>query len=360
MESYNLCFPFGEVNAAVFQNASIYHLKKRLKIQTKVFTPREFSGLYFHADQIVPIEVLPYREYGEISNYRFKEFKKKKIETWLNPQVPNYILQRIQQKLPPVIFHNLPIYFQSDYKHRKYLIKSGIYSECMRFSKKEGDTFLGTGTYKDISTGTLYKCNIHEEMSRNFTKLSDMIADGFVLKNSKIKSWETHVFDELQWNESQEGLYSSIQDFININESVAFIRTRNILGAASSHNTNIEELRVLIEELLKLGYAVLNTGTPTISLPIQSKKYKEVSHNFSIKLQMLLASKCKLRIMSEEAGLFTAWAATEMPLVLFGKEWSMQNLENPISLLAQRKSIGIQDIRLGQSISKQNIQQLLG
>jgi hypothetical protein len=174
-----------------------------------------------------------------------------------------------------------------------------------------------------------------------------MISEGAVQTQEQIERiQEIKSFSYQDLDKSEYELVRKMEGFIKANSKVAYIRTRNIKGQADVHNTDSERLLLLTNSLLALGWAVLNTGTPTIELPITDSKYLEVSHNLSIGHQFYLASKCNARVMSAEAGLFVAWAATELPLILIGEEWSVTNLDPPISLIKARQSIGIQDQRL--------------
>jgi hypothetical protein len=347
MEKHSLVFPFGEVNSAVFQNAAIFALKKIRPTKVTVFSPKEFFACYFHVDSLIEIAPLPYESYSEVSNYRFPIFSKKRPTTWFNPQILNYFFQRFQQSLPSWVFHSLPQIYKADYKGRKYLYKSGIYRWVKNDARRLDTVFLGTASYMDISTMELYKCDIREAMYRNFRDLSRMISEGAVQTQEQIERiQEIKSFSYQDLDKSEYELVRKMEGFIKANSKVAYIRTRNIKGQADVHNTDSERLLLLTNSLLALGWAVLNTGTPTIELPITDSKYLEVSHNLSIGHQFYLASKCNARVMSAEAGLFVAWAATELPLILIGEEWSVTNLDPPISLIKARQSIGIQDQRL--------------
>jgi len=138
-----------------------------------------------------------------------------------------------------------------------------------------------------------------------------------------------------------------MNNFISKNQKTIFIRTRNIPGSASIHNTDTEMLNNLVNKLLNNGYRVINSGTPTFSLNIDNHRYLEVHHNLPVVVQQFLASKCYKTVTSAEAGLFTAWAASDIPLVTFGDEWSVTNLPEEVSLLRARLKLGIIDYSIG-------------
>jgi hypothetical protein len=358
LESLSFVFPFGEVNAAVFQNASIHLLKQTREVEVTVYTPKEFSACYFHANNIQIMMDLPYSNYGQVSNYRFPDFRKFDPRTWFNPQVPNYIFEKFQQNLSTNVFHQLPDYLRADYKARRFLFKSGIYKSIKKLEKSKSGNFLGTASYIDLSNLERFPCNIKEAMTRNFQNLNQMILDGAVLGIDEIKDIPSVISsNSMSKTPIDEPLAQRAEDFVTSNSKVAYIRTRNINGS-TIHNTDSSKLSLLIETLLSQGWAVLNTGTPTIELPIRNKRYLEVNHNWPIGYQYNLASRCLARVMSAEAGLFVAWAATELPLVLFDEEWSVTNLESKISLLNARKSVGIVDERLQRDFTETEIRKV--
>lgn len=353
-----MLFPFSEVNFAVFQNAGIYALKKDTKSNVRIHTPGEFAGCYFHADEVEILSCLPYVNYSEVSNYHFPVFSKKNIKTWINPQIPNYLIQVFQQSLPVFLFHKLPARMKSDYKMRKYLHKSGIYRKVKRNERQNKSDFLGTSIYFDLRKFEPYKCDNSEAMQRNFENLNLMIAESAILTKSEILTWgqklKTH---SPLISEDTESLEKAMS-FILQNEKVAYVRTRTIGGVAQVHNTDVNLHGLMVETLLGEGFAVLSLGTPAINLGVSNPRYLEISHNLSIKAQFHLAAKCAIRVMSAEAGLFVAWAATDLPLILIGREWSETNLRKPISLIQTRKEIGINDLVLTSNFSRENIVKL--
>jgi hypothetical protein len=359
MNRFSLVFPFSEVNAAVFQNAGIYHLKKGREILVKVFTPDEFAACYYHADFIHEITDLPYRNYSEVSNYSLKILSKCDLNSFVGPQLFNYILQFVQSKVSKKIFHKLPILLKSDYKARKFLLSSNIYKNVKLQSRKQNFEFLGTSNYVDLAKMEIHRCDIINSMSFNFFNLANMITEGGVNKVKNIKAEMEIRLADRNYSMVDHDLFKDVLEFIRTNRNVAYIRTRNISSAASVHNTKKKDLEDLIFGLLRLGYSVINSGTPTIAVSISNQNYLEVNHNFTILQQMYLASSCSIRVMSEEAGLFVAWASTEMPLVTFGKEWSITNLNKPISLIDARRQIGIKDIQLGMDFTYENLKMKL-
>jgi hypothetical protein len=321
----------------------------------KTYTPSEFAGCYFHSTDVEELSPLPYKDYSEVSNYHFSEFSKKRIKTWLNPQIPNYLIQIIQQSLPTYLFHKLPAKVKSDYKMKKYLYSSGIYKEIKNRERQNGSHFLGTSIYFDLNKFEAYKCDNSQAMQRNFENLNQMISERGILTKKQILVWGRELETRSTRNSDDSDSLEKASNFILENQNVAYVRTRTISGVAQVHNTDVVAHRLMVETLLGEGFAVLSLGTPSIELGIVNRKYLEISHRLSIKSQFYLAEKCAIRVMSAEAGLFVAWAATELPLVLIGREWSETNLSNPVSLIKTRKEIGITDLVLKFDFTRDDI-----
>ena len=355
LKQYSLLYPFSEVNYAVFQNAGIFLRKQSETCEIKVYTPSEFATCYFHADSVEEISPRPYSEYSEVSNHHYREFSKKNFRTWFNPQIPNFIIQKFQQSLTAQQFHRLPARIKADYKMRKFLFSSGIYRRIKNAERKQKRLFLGTAIYYDLGKLEKYKCDNNEAMQRNFENLYQMISSRGILSTKEILKFYPNSEKLKESFANDLNSFELANNFITRNKNVAYIRTRLISGAAQAHNTNPESHRLLVETLLDLGYSVLSLGTTTLKLGILNPKYLEIDHNLSIGSQFYLAAKCEIRIMSAEAGLFVAWAATEMPLVLIGREWSELNLLKPVSLISARRFIGIPDKILNVNFTKQDV-----
>jgi hypothetical protein len=96
--------------------------------------------------------------------------------------------------------------------------------------------------------------------------------------------------------------------------------TRNFKQKAITHNSKVSFLKHLIEELLKEGFCILNLGTPAMPLDINNNDYYEVSHNMPIDDKCLICGAATACIMTAEAGLFTAFAATNLSLIQYDGE----------------------------------------
>ena len=108
----------------------------------------------------------------------------------------------------------------------------------------------------------------------------------------------------------------------------------------------------LVKELLRNGFVVINSGVPVAGLNIDDNNYFEYSHNLSIATEMHLANHCDYVMQTAWAGLFTAFASFNKPLITFNEEWSSTNIVKPVSLLKARNMIGIKDIELGVSFAE--------
>ncbi len=349
--NYGLVFPFSEINTAVFQNAAIYHRMQTHDDTFTVFAPREILSCYFHAKQKVELIDLPFENYSEVSNYSLRQFSKNNPMTWISAQVLSYSWQRLSNKLPRRIFRLLPPYFQADYKMRRYLYRSGIYLRVRRWCKQHKLHFLGPAHHTDLEYMRMTSRGKGVDWDLRFRQLERMILTGAILRKSEM----SEEFLKLQStsSESERHVIASLKSIIDSDKKVFWVRTRNISGAASVHNTDAQFLLGIVRELLVRGFVVINAGTPTVRLGVSHDNLFEFDHNLPVIVQQYLASKCTAVITSAEAGLFVAWAAAEIPLITFGMEWSVQHTVSQVSLLSARKKIGIRDFSLGQG----NIQQ---
>lgn len=344
---YSLIFPFSEINAAVFQNAAIFLNNKKTGNEFTVYAPTELIGCYFHANTINEIESQSFQNYSTVSRYSLKPFSKSQPKSWLSSQVLNHLHQRVLHSLPVPIFHFLPEYFRSDYKSRKFLFKSGIYKSIKAISKNLDHDFLGTGQYKNLATMQNFSFDQSDYFKNHFRNLELMIMSGGLQNSSSRQNFTNRWLKSLSRKDIDYFDFLNIENFISKNNKVVFIRTRNISGSASIHNTDVDMLENLVKELLKNGYSVISSGTPTFSLCVKDSHYLEASHNLPVVVQQYLASQCFKTVTSAEAGLFTAWASSDMPLVTFGEEWSMTNLHDKISLLDARLKVGVIDSSIG-------------
>jgi len=180
-----------------------------------------------------------------------------------------------------------------------------------------------------------------------FSQLERMILAGAILTKRRMSEEFYRLRSASSVSESE--VIDWLESIIDSNRKIFWVRTRNILGAASVHNSDPNFLSQVVRSLLDRGFVVINTGTPTIHLGLAHKNLYELNHNLPIIVQQYLASKCTAVVTSAEAGLFVAWAATEIPLVTFGTEWSVQNTRSKISLLEARNKIGLRDLNLGEN-----------
>ncbi len=334
-------FPFSEINAAVFQNAAIFLRTSSSSDDFHVFCPPEIMSLYFHAKEITPVYPPGMENYSEVSNYSLPPFRKHDPRTWYSPQILNFLWQKSINVFPKNLYSALPESWTADYKMRRFLFRNGLYAKC-KAQVGQGVVFLGTARHLDLASMKRFQKPGHVPWDVYFENLFQMIIGQGV--SSSLDREKFH----LKWLQAREevrqlDLFHVMQDFIHEHKNVVFLRTRNISGAASVHNTNLSFLSDLVHNLLVEGFAVLSSGTPPMQLPIDHSRYLEIHHNLPIASQQEIAKKCDYIITSAEAGLFTAWASTDLPLVTFGSEWSISNTKKGISLLSARKEIGLSD-----------------
>jgi len=143
-----------------------------------------------------------------------------------------------------------------------------------------------------------------------------------------------------------------INNFVESKRPKIILRTRNFSKKAKVHNSNPGINRGIVNELIKKGAYVMNLGCPLFALGIKSDFYCEIDHNLTFDLELAFCQIADASMMSAQAGLFSAFAASWIKLIQFDDEWSMANLARPISLFESRKKIGMLDIDIRQQIEK--------
>jgi hypothetical protein len=345
-KAVGLVFPFNEVNAGVFQNAGLYAAKKNFGSETTVYTPNQFRGLYFAVDKVVVIDPVPYRTYQEVAEFEPNLIYKKDLSTYFSKGMLNYLHHVSLEMLPANLYHALPMYMRSDYKTRKYLVKSGIFKltkkDYYSTNPKVSSIFYDAGLYINLAKFEKKKKNLSQYFQYSFANLYNMITSGDL-------NYIGNIID------SERLLIENPLKFlkqIKTNSPKIFLRTRNINNSVSFQNAPVLELAKLVQELLNHGFVVINSGCPAVHLNIKNNNYLEFSHNLPIATEMYLANYCDYVMQTAWAGLFTAYASYNKPLITFDNEWSLSNLVEPISLLKARKNIGLRDIDISATFSR--------
>ena len=345
-------FPFNEVNAGVFQNAGLFWAKRNYGFETEVFAPEQFRGLYFSADKFNIITNLPYTSYDEVARWEPNAISKKKLNTWFTPGAINFIKHRSQSYLPALMFHSIPPKLRSDWKTSKYLVRSGILSECKAsFADLNhmyvNNFFFGDALYTNLANLQQEKKDLKKYFQYSFTNLYNLILTGEI---NFMTSSNENLIGELEKAHTPPELQIAM-DFISARKNTIFLRTRNIDNSVRFQNTPAKAMAQLINLLLNEGVSVINSGVPASNLGITHENYLEYSHNLSISLEMQIASMATFVMQTAWAGLFTAFATLNKNLITFQNEWSVHNLIEPVSLLESRKKIGMKDIPLGDSFA---------
>jgi hypothetical protein len=334
-------FDFEEVNAAVLRNAQIWKFKKNAldKRLFSVFSPNEFAHLYFHADKIYTFKNEQHPEYKQILEYKLGA--KPSLSSKVKSRIYTLALDLIQNNLIRKYIYS-KFYFTG--RQLKFLVKSGLEKSILKKIKNICNfQYVRVGDYMDCSTFTVVENNLTKWFSLTFSYLAEMITNGDVYIVTK----------------NQSGLkmieYSNLSTYFSSAKPKLVLRTRNFQTKATIHNSKIELLTPLVEKLLENGFFVLNIGTPAMSLDIHNNDYAEVSHNMLIEEEFFVCGSAAACIMTAEAGLFTAFAATDLPLVQYDEEWSATFVG--VSLFAARRKAGFQDLDIRTEIASGNFEE---
>ncbi len=190
--------------------------------------------------------------------------------------------------------------------------------------------YIRVGDYMDCSTFTVADLNLTKWFKTTFGYLAEMIASG-------------DVYFVPHWKPAINSIKcESLTAYLESSKPKLVLRTRNHKQKATVHNTKVTLLKPLIEKLLNEGFCILNLGTPAMPLGICNNDYYEVSHNMSIEAEFLVCGASSSCIMTAEAGLFTAFAATNLSIIQYDDEWSVSCVD--VSLFDARIKAGLQDL----------------
>jgi len=184
--------------------------------------------------------------------------------------------------------------------------------------------FIRVNTYLYLSGDVCYDGD--RWWRENFLNLYDMISDGKVYRVKK------------------EPDFGGQPYFV--------LRTRNNLNKGGvMYNTDVEFLKPIMLGLLNLGFRVVNIGSPCRSIDIEHPFYDEYSHFMPIDKEFELCANAVGVILTAKAGLFTAFAATDLTLIQYDDEWSDSY---GVKLFDARSNAGILDLDIRGSI-KSNV-----
>lgn len=348
-------FDFEEVNSAVLRNAQLHVMKKNKKCKVMVIVPYKFMNLFSNADCLAIITHELCREYG-IDDYhnvlnddgddtgkpKQKFINKLKCKN-------NKLLQSIIMMFPQS-FNDFKAYLYTHFfiSHRimKYYVKIGLEDYCLKKLHDEygieKNKYYRVGNFFDLAQFSVEKFDLGEYLNKNFQYVFEMIKDGNLYNSNiapdKILSLLALSFE--QWND----FLGFFEKFITSSNKKIIIRTRNFSKKATVHNSSHEKFFNLAQELIKRDVLVLNLGCPLLRLGITNENYCEIDHRLEFSLELALCQNANVCIMTAEAGLFVAFAASAISIVQIDNEWSMTHSVPAISLFEARKHSGLADL----------------
>jgi len=315
-------FEFEELNAAVLANAQIYLYKKKHP-ETKIFVlaPAQFAKFYYHADKLFIFSNEKVKRYSKILEYKPIGLQQK--------------LYRFREKIYALASRfNLcrNFFYKAVFRtprQNKFYIRSGLEG---RLIKKASNLFGGKlsyiriNVYWDLVKMKALRPDLNAWFIDRFSDLYKMISEGAVYQ-----------FDN---NKKKSAVLKCV------------LRTRNFKNKAVEHNSKAEVLKPLVECLLKKGVVVENIGVPHMPLDIKHKNYLEYSHNMSIEEEFIYCGLADCVILTAEAGLFTGFAATNLPLVQYDNEWSADHIG--IELFGARQKAGLRSLDVRSFLAGKN------
>mgnify|MGYP001207993222 CR=1 FL=1 len=349
-------FDFEEVNSAVLRNAQLHAMKKNKTDKVMVIVPHTFRNLFSNADCLAVITSELCCEYGiddyhKVLNDDGDDYGKPK-QRFLNKLKckNNKLLQSIIRILPQSFnFFKIYLYTRFFINHRmmKYYVKRGLEDYCVgKLHDEYGierNKYYRVGNFFDLAQFSVGKFDLSEYLNRNFQYVYEMIKDGCLYK-SNINPDNILSLFALSCKQDKK-IHSFFEKFITSQNRKIIIRTRNFAQKATEHNSNHEIFLNLSRELIKRDVLVLNLGCPLLSLGITNENYCEIDHRLEFSLELALCQGADACIMTAEAGLFVAFAASAISsIVQVDNEWSVAHSVPAISLFEARKHFGLADL----------------
>ncbi|MDD5652678.1 MAG: hypothetical protein PHT31_00775 [Candidatus Omnitrophica bacterium] len=346
--NYAINFDFEEVNSAAFRNAQL-HFRKRHSGKTgkiMVIVPYYFKDMFSNADLLAVISPEVLKRYG-LSQYRrisedIGDWNRRWPERMRN-RLLEITLGMIPERLSPLRSALYSSIYYS-YRARKYYVNSGLEAYCLNYLKRQQFDFkyLRISDYFDASTFRVGDFKLISQWDRYHLLIDIMIRDANL--------YYYHSADLLQdlsqcaeINQEQVG---RLKEFLDFKGKKVILRTRNFLKKAPVHNSKPEIFYSLAKGLVENGVFVLNLGCPLLKFPIDSPNYFEIDHNMPFGLELALCQNADACLMTAEAGIFHAFAASAITLIQFEEEApKIVYAKEPVcSWFDSRKKIGLRDI----------------
>lgn len=351
---YIINFDFEEVNSAVLRNAQLHAMKKNKKDKVLVIVPNTFRNLFSNADCLAVITNELCLEYGiddyhKVLNDDGDDTGKPK-QRFLNKLKckNNKLLQAIIRILPQS-FNALSVYLYTHFfiNHRvmKYYVKNGLEKYCLQRLHEyrvEEKKYYRVGNFFDLAKNSVGKFDLGEYLNKNFHYVHEMIKDGNLYNSTAVLD---DILSLLSMSCEQCNDYVDFfEKFIKSEKRKVVIRTRNFAQKATVHNSSYEKFFNLAQELVKGDVLVLNLGCPLLRLGITNENYCEIDHRLEFSLELALCQSADTCIMTAEAGLFVAFAASAISIVQIDNEWSVDHSKPAISLFEARRHLGMADL----------------
>lgn len=349
-------FDFEEVNSAVLRNAQLHAMKKNTTDKVMVIVPHTFRNLFSNADCLAVITNELCYEYGiddyhNVLNDDGDDAGKLKQKIINKLKCKNNKLLQSIIKILPQSCNCLKVYLYTHFfiNHRvmKYYVKRGLEGYCLKkLSDEYGiekNKYYRVGNFFDLAKSSVGKFDLSEYINKNFQYVYEMIKDGN-LYDSNIAS-DKILFQLPLACEQYNNSLDFFEKFITSQNKKIIIRTRNFAQKATEHNSNYEIFSNLSRELIRRDVLVLNLGCPLLPLGITNEKYCEIDHRLEFSLELALCQSVDACIMTAEAGLFVAFAASAISsIVQIDNEWSVAHSVPAISLFEARKHLGMADL----------------
>lgn len=328
-------FDFEEVNSAVLRNAQIYCAKKNNSIEYYCISPENFAFLFKNCNGVFKISNTNLDSFS-IKNYiSVLEYRENKLIIYFNL----YFNKTLFLISPLLYFLGVKLnivsnFYRSD-RQRKFFIGSGLERFCLNNLNIDRDKFIyfRGNDFLDFYESSFKHLTLNDHFIKQFKYLYTMIS-------------ESSLYDPLIEIKQLEIKFPKIIKFLSSKNTKIVLRTRNFKNKATTHNTKKDLVLPIILNLFEIdpNILILNIGNPLLRLDISNDRYFELEGNLDIEDEISLCKLSNAAMMTSEAGLFTAFAASNIRIIQIDEEWSMYSISEKVSLFEARSCAGLLDI----------------
>lgn len=230
------------------------------------------------------------------------------------------VLSKIRNKALISILTRIPTPRQ-----KKFLYQSGVW----KWAKKD---FQSRSQFKGPRSSYIFP------VIDSLTIIKDNLYFKYPTLTESFRNYFTHLETAIQTGIIHEFSRSNFISKKVLNPNRVVLRTRNYRLKQPNHNTTIEDVQELVNQLAKAGFNIVNIGNPALSLLdlFDHPEYCEIDNKLNINEE--LSEIYGPVVTRADAGLFVLIACLPYPLVCLTDEW---NKFLGVDLMSARKIAGM-------------------